>query len=189
MMARIEDLADSYRRHIAVPWQRMVAGAQRVVMIVYDREMELRLRARKLLFETATRDAGHEWHEVDLTNAFATWMAADDYRDAYFENPEDLSLKLASHEFRDYLCNRIRTALVADDVKETTVVAVIGVGTIFGFAKLSEVLLELEADIRGRLIVFFPGQFDRNNYRLLDARDGWNYLAVPITLHGEEQRI
>ena len=21
--------------------------------------------------------------------------------------------------------------------------------------------------------------------RLLDARDGWNYLAVPITLHGE----
>ena len=24
---------------------------------------------------------------------------------------------------------------------------------------------------------------DDNNYRLLDARDGWNYLAVPITLH------
>jgi hypothetical protein len=31
------------------------------------------------------------------------------------------------------------------------------------------------------LLVFFPGQFDNNNYRLLDARDGWNYLAVPIT--------
>jgi hypothetical protein len=42
-----------------------------------------------------------------------------------------------------------------------------------------------EADIQGRLVVFFPGQFERNNYRLLDARDGWNYLAVPITLHGE----
>jgi hypothetical protein len=38
-------------------------------------------------------------------------------------------------------------------------------------------------DIRGRLVVFFPGEYEDNNYRLLDARDGWNYLAVPITLH------
>ena len=32
------------------------------------------------------------------------------------------------------------------------------------------------------LSIFFPGQYEQNNYRLLDARDGWNYLAVPITL-------
>jgi hypothetical protein len=42
----------------------------------------------------------------------------------------------------------------------------------------------VEGDIRGRLVIFFPGEYDSNNYRLLDARDGWNYLAVPITLHG-----
>ena len=35
--------------------------------------------------------------------------------------------------------------------------------------------------IQGRLAVFFPGEYESNNYRLLDARDGWNYLAVPIT--------
>lgn len=186
-MARIEDLAESYRRHIALPWQRMVAGAQRVVMIVYDREIERTLRARKLLFETATREAGHDWREVDVTDAFATWMAHDDYREAYFENPDDLSLKLDSGEFRDFVADRIRGALAAPDVTDATVVAVWGVGSLFGFAKLSEVLREVEGDIRGRLVVFFPGQFDRNNYRLLDARDGWNYLAVPITLHGEGQ--
>ena len=33
----------------------------------------------------------------------------------------------------------------------------------------------------GRLLVFFPGEVEGNNYRLLDARDGWNYLATPIT--------
>jgi hypothetical protein len=27
---------------------------------------------------------------------------------------------------------------------------------------------------------FFPGDRDRRNYRLLKARDGWNYLATPI---------
>lgn len=187
-MSRIDDLSENYRRHIAIPWQKMVAGAQRVVMIVYDREIERTLRARKMLFEMATRDAGHDWREVDLTDAFATWMADDDYREAYFENPEDLALKLDSNEFRDFLADRIRTALAAPDVTEGTVVAVFGVGAIFGFAKLSEVLREVEGDIRGRLAVFFPGQYDRNNYRLLDARDGWNYLAVPITQHGGEQR-
>jgi hypothetical protein len=185
-VARIEDLAESYGRHIGIPWQRMVAGAQRVVMIVYEREIERTLRARKKLFETATGDAGHEWREVDLTDGFARWMASDEYRDAYFQGPSDLALKLDSHEFRDFLADTIRSALTASDVSESTVVAVLGVGTIFGFAKLSEVLREIEGDIRGRLVVFFPGQFDRNNYRLLDARDGWNYLAVPITLHGED---
>ena len=35
--------------------------------------------------------------------------------------------------------------------------------------------------IGGRLLVFFPGEREGSNYRLLDARDGWNYLATPIT--------
>mgnify|MGYP000987610382 CR=1 FL=1 len=48
-----------------------------------------------------------------------------------------------------------------------------------------QVLKLIEGDIRGRLVLFFPGQLEGNNYRLLDARDGWNYLAVPISQHGE----
>ena len=38
----------------------------------------------------------------------------------------------------------------------------------------------ISREVRGRLLVFFPGEHERGNYRLLDARDGWNYLAVPI---------
>jgi len=36
-------------------------------------------------------------------------------------------------------------------------------------------LKEVIHDIRGRLLLFFPGEFENNNYRLLDAQDGWNY--------------
>lgn len=183
-MARIEDLAERYGRHIATPWQRTVAGAQRVVMVVYDKELERTLRARKLAFETVTREAGHDWCEVDLATAFADWMAADDYRAEYFASPEDLQLKLEA-EFPEYVAERLRATLQKADATTNTVVAVLGVGTLFGFARISQILKMVEADIRGRLVVFFPGQFERNNYRLLDARDGWNYLAVPITLHGE----
>ena len=45
----------------------------------------------------------------------------------------------------------------------------------------TEILPLVEAHIRGRLLVFFPGVYEQDNYRLLDARDGWNYHAVPIT--------
>jgi hypothetical protein len=58
------------------------------------------------------------------------------------------------------------------------------VASLFGFARLSQILKLVERDVRGRLVVFFPGQFEQNNYRLLDARDGWNYMAVPISIHG-----
>jgi hypothetical protein len=183
-MARIEDLAEKYGRHISLPWQRTVSGAQRVVMIVYDKELERTLRSRKLAFENATRDAKHDWHEIDVTDAFAQWMAADEYREEYFKSPGDVQLKLDA-EFGEYVAERIVSALQKPGVTENSVVALFGAGSLFGFARVSQLLKMIERDIKGRLVVFFPGQFESNNYRLLDARDGWNYLAVPITLHGE----
>jgi hypothetical protein len=183
-MARVEDLAEIYGRHISTPWQRTVSGAQRVIIIVYDKELERTLRARKLAFETATRQAGHDWYEVDVSDAFAAWMAEDDYREEYFSSPDDIQLKL-EEEFSQYVADRIRQTLTRPEVTEDSVVAVFGSGSLFGFASISNILRTLEKDICGRLVVFFPGHIERNNYRLLDARDGWNYMAIPITLQGE----
>jgi hypothetical protein len=184
-MSRIEELAERYTRHISTPWQRTMSGAQRVIMVVYEKELERTLRARKVLFETATLEAGHTWHEIDLAATFPSWIAADEYCDAYFEQPADLSLKLDS-EFPDYIAAELQRALTASNVTENTVVAVMGVATLFGLARFSEVIRKVDRDIRGRLLVFFPGQYEHNNYRLLDARDGWNYLAIPITHYSEE---
>jgi hypothetical protein len=109
-------------------------------------------------------------------------MADTDYREVYFEEPEALAMKLGS-DFVQHAADRIRRALAADGVDEETVVAVQGVASLFGFTRVSLVLKEVVKDIRGRLLVFFPGEYEDNIYRLLDARDGWNYMAVPITLH------
>lgn len=182
-MGRIEELSESYGQYISTPWQRTVAGAQRVVMVVYDKELERTLRARRQLFELETQRGLHDWFEIDVTTAFAEWMAADEYREAYFEMPSDLTLKLES-EFATVVADRIRAALTADAVTDQSVVALFGVGSLFGFTRVAKVLKLVEADIKGRLVVFFPGTFEQNNYRLLDARDGWNYLAAPITMHG-----
>ena len=87
-------------------------------------------------------------------------------------------------EFPDFVADRIRTVLSRSDVGDDSVVAVFGVASLFGFARVSQLLKLIEGDVRGRLVVFFPGQYEQNNYRLLDARDGWNYMAVPISIHG-----
>jgi hypothetical protein len=182
-MSRIDELVERYGRHISTQWQRTVAGAQRVVMVVYDKELERSLRARRIAFETATREAGHDWHEVDLTSAFPGWMAREEYREQYFAAPEDLQLKLEA-EFPEFVAERIRAVLNDPSVSQSSVVAVFGVGAIFGLGRMSQVLKLVESDIRGRLVIFFPGQLEKNGYRLLDGRAGWNYMAVPITAHG-----
>jgi hypothetical protein len=70
------------------------------------------------------------------------------------------------------------------------VVAVLGAGTLFGLGdtvKVSALLNAVNGAAAGRLLVFFPGQHEGNSYRLLDARDGWNYLAIPITPKGNDR--
>ena len=180
-MSRIQQLAKTYGQHIATAWQRTVADSQRVIMIVYDKELERDILAHKGEFEIATKQANHDWLEVNVAPAFAEWIAAAEYRDAYFEAPDDLQLKLES-EFTGFVADTIRSVLNREDVSDSSVVAVFGVAALFAFTRVSQVLKLVEPSIRGRLVLFFPGQYEQNNYRLLDARDGWNYLAVPITL-------
>ena len=184
-MGRIDGLSGRYKRHIALPWQKDLAGSQRTLLLVYDQADERRLRARKTLFELATREAGHRWIECDLTDAFAEWMAALDYRESYFESPQDLDLKLED-EFLAHVASRVREALTAPEADDGSVVAVFGVASVFGFVRVSELMRAVERDVRGRILLFFPGEYENGNYRLLNARDGWNYLAVPIT--GQEDR-
>src|SRR4051794_33025426 len=128
-MGRIEELAERYGQHIATPWQRTIAGAQRVIMVVYDKELERTLRERRQAFELETQKGLHDWFEVDVTDTFARWMAADEYREAYFESPEDLELKLEA-EFSDVVADRIRAVLRRPEVTDNSVVAVFGAGAL-----------------------------------------------------------
>ena len=151
-----------------------------MMIIVYAKERERSLRARVGEFEQATRAEGHGWAQVDATCWFAEWMASNEYRDDYFGNPDLLGMALES-EFRDFATGKLSQALEGADAN--TVVALLGTASLYGFVRVSEVVHSVESFIRGRLAVFFPGTKSDNNYRLLDARDGWTYLAQPITLH------
>jgi hypothetical protein len=180
-MGRIEQLAEKVREHLQLPWQRTVSGAQRVIMVVYDQHSERALRAKLDLFQQAVQARGFDWHQIDVSGTFAAWIAGDDYREAYFESPDDLALKLEA-EFPRFLADQVRQHLENPAITENSVVAVYGTASLFGLTQVSRLLHDIESSIKGRLLVFFPGEKTGNNYRLLDARDGWNYLAVPITI-------
>ncbi len=57
----------------------------------------------------------------------------------------------------------------------------LGAGSLFGVARVSALMKRIAAAVPGRLVIFFPGEKVDNNYRLLGARDGWDYLATAIT--------
>lgn len=178
-MSRIEGLLKAYEAFVAQPWPGNLSGAEKVWFGLYEPAQERRLLFRIAEFETATRKAGHGWRYLDISNHFAQWMAKQKYRDAYFEDPE--AMELALKDYAAALAAHVTSALTAPDVDQGTVVAVSGVGALFGLTRISTVIERVAPSIRGRLLVFFPGRHENAQYRLLDARDGWNYLAVPIT--------
>jgi hypothetical protein len=180
-VSRVDDLIGNYQRFARLPWSSGLAPAQRVWMAVYAPEDERRVRLHLPEFETASRAAGHEWAQIDITNAFEEWMAAHEYRDAYFANPKLIQPELAG--FLDAVVTNLREQLEKSS-SPNTVVGLVGAGSLFGLGdrvKVSAVVDRIEDLIAGRLLVFFPGEVDQNNYRLLNGRDGWNYHAVPIT--------
>ena len=183
-MSYLDDLVEAYRKSVALPWQQNLAPPQRVWMAVYPPEHERRLRLHLPAFQAATNEYNHAWALIDITTFFEQWMAGHEYRDAYFEDPELLETALPA--FFDHLVGHVRTFL-AEHPDPSGVVAVLGAGTLFGLGdvvKVSALLNAVNDAVAGRLLVFFPGEHEGNSYRLLDARDGWNYLATPITPNG-----
>jgi hypothetical protein len=178
-LASIVNLSRAYDRFIRLEWTPGLAPPQKVLFAVYDPNDERRLRARLGEFENATKRAGRAWVLCDITQAFAQWMADHKYREAYFEHPDDIEIAMV--DFETYAADQVRAGLQEAGTDERSIVAVLGAAALFGFMKVSQLVEFVEDQIPGRLLLFFPGQHDDGVYRLLDARDGWNYHAVPIS--------
>lgn len=176
---RVKRLIQSYSKYIAVPWRSNAAAAQRVIFCVYNQEDELRLRSRIDEFEIETRKSGHGWAVFDLTDTFARWISGQRYAESYFQKPHLLPTLLP--RYLEFISSEFTSFLQPHNNGEGAVIALKGIGSLFELVKVKDLVDALAPMVKGRLLVFFPGSYDNNNYRLLDGYDGWNYLAVPIT--------
>jgi hypothetical protein len=177
-MNTIDRLLSNYSRQVHLPWSSSMSGKQRVWFAVYPPTEERRVRAKLPQFEALTLEAHHGWLTVDLTDLLPKWIAAHEYREGIFAEPEHFSV---SGELEDLAVERVRKACASDDAGVDGVVAVTGLATLFDFMRVSSLVERVEDSVSGRLLVFFPGEYAGNVYRFMDARDGFNYMAVPIT--------
>ncbi len=131
-MSRLDQLEESYRRHVAIP---LVPGrplAQRIWFLVYAPEDERRLQNRLTEFEIATTDAGLHWREINLDGSYAAWIDAaygddeDERRSVLFDR--EMAEDYANPGFRDFLVEKIRATIAAvpEDEVDSTVFAVHG---------------------------------------------------------------
>lgn len=153
-VSKIKRLIQSYSRYIEVPWREDAAAAQRVIFCVYDETDERRLRAGIDEFEIATRQAGYDWAIFDLTNTFASWMASQRHAESYFQKPHLLTTLLP--RYLPYITHEFQAMLAKKKTGPDTVVALKGVGSLFGFLKVKDLVDHLAPMVKGRLLIFFP---------------------------------
>src|ERR671910_3411963 len=111
----------AYERFVGGEWVKSVAPQERVWFALYEPRDERRLRLRLGTFEEATFRAGHTWRACDLTDEFARWMASQEYRESYFESPDDLTEDLLD-DFAEHAARVVRSALRHPDAGEESVV-------------------------------------------------------------------
>ena len=180
MANEIDDLLNAYEKVVNEPWSLGLSGQERIWFLVYAPEKQRKVDFRLDDFETVTKKAGKKWVSVSFKKCFPSWMAAHEYKEGYFADPGSLVDQLES-EFKNYAIEYIQAELQNYSVDDNTLIAFRDVSSLFGFARLSDVLNTISNLVKGRMLIFFPGEFDKNQFRLLDARDGWSYLARPIT--------
>lgn len=178
-MSRATDLLGEYERELRLPWAEGLSAPERVWMLWYPPDLERSLRALLPRFEFATTSADRGWHAIDISDELGRWLANHEYAEAFFADPSDLTSGVVQ-QFEDELVERLGAEIEVLDPDD--VVALVGIGSLFPFVRASAVINAIDDAVRGRLLVFFPGQHDpeTNSFRLLDARDGFNYRARAI---------
>jgi len=181
MASKIDTLIGNFEKVVNTPWASSLSGMEKIWFLVYDPADQRKIDFRLSDFEIATIKAGKKWKMISMKSCFPNWMYNHDYREEYFKSPLDIADSLQS-SFVPYATEFLKKRLAEIDHDKETLIAIRDVSSLFGFMRISELLNNCANDFKGHLLIFFPGEFENSQYRLLNARDGWNYLARPITI-------
>lgn len=175
-MYSFEEILRAYEKQVSLPWAQDVPAAGRIWILWYEKSMQRKFSARLGEFENLTINAGHGWYFYDLASKFEKWLSEHEFFESLLEQPEEISGLLP--DFEEFVIHDLKAKL--DSTTSEDVFAIDGCASLFGLVRLSSLFSAIAPSIPGRMLVGFPGKHTGGIYRFLDARDGWNYHAVPI---------
>jgi hypothetical protein len=175
-MASFDQLIAAYQRHLQLPWATNLSDAERTWVLWYDPSLERRVAGHSIEFEQAARQAGYGWKQVDLAAVVASWLATNRHAERLMRRPNEVTT--LGSELMATISETV--ASHAAETGDKDILALIGTGSLFGFASVASLMEAVAPKVKGRLLVTFPGRYETGRYRLLDARDSWNYHATPI---------
>lgn len=180
-MPNIQRLVNNYTSYVKLPWQNNLSASESIWFAVYPPEKERSLLARLDEFSIETINAGKNWCGINLQGLFTEWLDQEDKdeRDAMFASPGDLEF-FAKEDLAEFLADKIIEKFETSDTADNTVFALYGLMELYDYVEVSKLIEELDTNLKGRLLVFFPGSKEHNTYRFMNARKGWDYLAVCI---------
>jgi hypothetical protein len=172
----VDELLSHFQRQAALPWAKETARDYRVWILYYEKSLERRVQGRLHEFEAIACKFGHGWDGLNLATLIPPWFASHDLFDGLIEQPDELPGLLP-----DFEAHVVRVVVERlQSLGDSDILALYGAGSLFGLIRVSTIAEEVAPEIRGRLLLFFPGRHENGVYRLLDARDGWSYRATPI---------
>jgi hypothetical protein len=175
-LATVDDLLKHFGRHVALPWSLETARDYRVWIMHYDRALERRIQGRLHEFEALARQYGHGWAALNLAAMVSPWFAQHELFEGLADQPDELPGLLP--EFEAHIVAAASAQL--DALGPNDILTLVGAGALFGLVRVSALAEKVAPEVKGRLLLLFPGRHDNGVYRLLDARDGWTYRALPI---------
>lgn len=175
-MPTVDDLLRHFQRQVSLPWAPDTARDYRVWILHYDKVLERRMQGRLPDFEAVARRYHHGWAALHLPSLVAPWFASHELFEGLVAQPDQLPGLLP--DFEAHIVAAVNEKLRAQS--EQDILALARAGCLFGLTRVSTLIEKVAPEIRGRLLVLFPGRHENSVYRLLDARDGWSYRATPI---------
>lgn len=178
-MNYVEQLNQALSAQLRAPWTADISGAERIWFLVFEPAELRKVMAQRELFRLSAEAAGKRWVELDVGNAFGLWIGDLRYAESYYRRPSRAGG--LPQDFTKALAEKLGRFIDDLGTDADTLLVLTGTEALFGICRVSQLTSLIESKITGRMLVFFPGEYLEPNYRFLDARDGWNYLALQIT--------
>lgn len=118
-------------------------------------------------FEIATRAAEHEWALFDLTDTFPDWLATQRCAQELLPEAQSVVENAPARKYLTYIETEFAAFLQHKGAGEDFVVALKGVGSLFGFLKVKEVVDKLAPMVKELATAgVFPWQLRRQQLPL-----------------------